>query len=45
MKVSSLEITAAAGSGTLAASDFSSGACRKAGRRTSQKSIALPCSP
>jgi len=36
---------AAAGRGTLAATAVSSGASRKAGRFTSQKSIALPCSP
>ena len=35
---------AAAGRGTLAAMAASSGASRKAGRFTSQKSIALPCS-
>ena len=45
MNFSSVDTTAAAGRGTALATGSSSGASRKAGRFTSQKSIVLPCSP
>ena len=45
MNFSSVETTAAAGRGTDANWLANSGASRKAGRRTSQKSISLPVSP
>ena len=45
MKVESVETTAAEGDGTFALISDNSGAFKKLGLRTSQKSISLPCSP